>query len=161
MKSKNKIKKMFKKQKKQQEETAKAQRYLRFLFIGSEGSGTKTSFVEKLAGAKGNPVYKEVFVRETNFVLELWDSPDESVNDADCVVIGYDLTDRDPYNSALYGSEGVFKRNPNALRVVIGNKLDLVGDRKVSVSEGRILTDVANASVYCEGIGPLHLLFVR
>ena len=152
---------MFKKQKKQQEEAAKAQKYLRFLFIGSEGSGTKTSFIEKFTGTKGNPVYKEVLVCGTSFILELWDSPDESVSDADCIVIGYDITDRDSYNNALYGSERIFKRNSSALKVVIGNKLDLADDRKVSVSEGRILADAANASAYYEGTKSLRLLFVH
>ena len=142
--------KMFRKQKKQQE-ASKAQRCFKFLFVGSRRSDATTSFIEAFSHLKGNPVYKEMLVLQTSLVLELWDSPEVSVDDADCIVACYDVTDRDSYNEALYGCEAIFKRNPSALKAVIGSKIDMFDDRKVSVGEGRVLADFVEAQAYYEG----------
>lgn len=131
--------------------SAKNQIYFKVAFTGSRKSGSKTSLISKYAETSGCPAYKEVTSSWRKVILELWDDPNKKVEDIDCIVIGFDITDRSSYNKALNSCTNLLKDNPKAVRVAIGNKSDLAADRQVSEAEGYILADYANGSDYFEG----------
>ena len=137
--------------------SAEAQRYLKVVFVGSRGSGTKTSFIEKYSGTNGYPAYKEMTWLGKRLILELWDDSDGSTTDADAIVFGYDITSRKSYNVAMDYRQPLIEKNPDAVKMVIGNKLDLAEKRTVSTNEGRILADVVHAACFHEGIFPAFL----
>lgn len=133
-------------------EAASKQRYYKVLFVGYKQSGAKTTFIRKYTGTRGVPAYKELRVQNMDIIFELWDDPDTFVKDADGIVIGYDITDRKSYNMALESCRSLVERNSRAVIMVLGNKVDLESERKVSTKEGEILADYINASNFNEGI---------
>ena len=146
---------MFWKHKDEPEEvntTAKQQRYYKVALVGSKKSGSKTSFMQKCTGSSGNPVYKEMTVSGTKIILELWDTPYGSTEKVNAVVIGYDITSRKSYNTALDRWEGLLKNNTDAVKMVIGNKLDLAGNREVAECEGAVLADFVGTPLFHESI---------
>lgn len=129
---------------------AKSQKYYRVLFIGSKKSGSKTTLISKYSGTNGSPAYKEL-PRKDNTILELWDDPIDKLRDFDCIVIGFDITDRKSYNTLLDPYRKLLKENPHIAKIIIGNKSDLSRDRKVTQDEGHILADYVGACGYFEG----------
>ena len=145
---------MFWKRKEEHEETntvAPQQRYYKVALIGSKGSGSKTSLIRKCTGSNGVPAYKELMVRGNKIILELWDSPRNKETKVDAIMIGYDITSRESYNTALDAWDSLLKRNSNAVKMVIGNKLDLASNREVSACEGDVLADFVGTTLFHEG----------
>eukprot|EP00501_MAST-03F_sp_TOSAG23-6_P001629 GSMAST32.ASY1.ANO1.1696.1 assembled CDS len=82
---------------------------------------------------------------------EIWDTAGQEVyrtilplyyKSADCVLICYDITNRKSFDELKYWETQIQKEcgNPNIIVGVIGTKLDLPENRKVSISEARKFT---------------------
>ena len=146
---------MFWKHKDEPEEvnsTAKFQYYHRVALIGSSSSDSRESLVQKCTGSKGNPVYKEMTLRGARVILELWNAPNPDVGNVNAVIICYDVINRESYNSVLDEWESLLKKNPDAVKMVVGNKLNPADSREVAECEGAILADFVGTPLFCEGV---------
>ena len=147
---------MFWKHKDEPEEvnsSAKFQYYHRVVFVGSSSSSdSRASLMQRCTGSKGNPVYKEMILRGTRIILELWDVLNADVDSVNAIVVCYDVTSRESYNSALDEWEGLLKKNPETTKMIVGNKFNLAGNREVFECEGVILADFVGTPLFCEGM---------
>lgn len=131
--------------------STKYQYHFRILFVGGKCSGTKTSFIRKYTGTEGRPAYKELSLRGNKILAELYDRTCEDPNNLDAIVVGYDITDKVSYNTAIRDYRSYLDMNKSAIKMVIGNKLDLSSERQVSQREGLILADVVDTTLFYEG----------
>lgn len=145
---------MFRKHKKQTVETdedSKCQYNFKILFVGRRGSGTKTSFIKSYTGSSGSPAYRKVSLRGIKILLELYDNTFPEPKAVDAVVTGYDITDRVSYNKVFRDFCSYPGTDVRAVKMVIGNKLDLESNRQVSRLDGLVLADMLGTTFFHEG----------
>lgn len=113
------------------------------------------SFISKKIVARGRPVK-----------LAMWDVAGQEkyigltsmyLKSTDGIVVTYDVTDRDSYDTALRRYENLKNEYPNVVIMVIGNKADLQDRKTVHVEDGEALTNEIHASLFFEGNNRIEL----
>ena len=141
-------------------------------FLGDSGVGAKTSFViryvrdtfsyfgEPTIGAAFYP--KNLVIRGKKVKLELWDTAGQErfaslapmyFRGAYGIVIGYDITSRSSFDRARWWLSHIKHDYPDDRYVlmIIGNKVDLEAERKVSYEEGEELAREFDVPLFFEG----------
>ena len=145
---------------------------LKIVFIGSYCTGAKTSFTlryvtgvypngtESTIGA--NFFVKNFVSRGKKVQLQIWDTaaferhrmPTPLIfRGAAGIVVGYDITDRISFDTARqwFTSDKEKYSDNERTFMVIGNKVDLEEDRKISQEEGEELAREFGVSLFFEG----------
>lgn len=137
-------------------------------FIGSTCIGAKSSFIWRFLegeafGSNYQPPHltfkKTVISKGREVELTLWDTAGQEkflsllpmyLRRATGVVLGYDITNRGSFEYVKYFYD-VCKRNcPNAVLMLIGNKVDLEEGRQVLRMEGEDLARELNIPLFFE-----------
>ena len=133
-------------------------------FIGSCGTGAKTSLIKVILGEKcdsselatsGSSYDIKPIKLKNNQIIELylWDNPgqDKYINlskipklESDCFVIGFDITSRYSFNEINYWYQIAKECSNTNLMYLIGNKSDLYDLRDISEDEARNLANKLN-----------------
>ena len=145
------------------------------LFIGSNGIGTKTSLIKRIKGGKyvdvtkdNNTIYEKITYIKDNkeFILFLIDAEaakkektesnlfgeNETVNfisdsqyNADCIIMGYDLTNKQSFEEIKTYWNNTIKDKFNInLLYLLGNKMDLKNKIEVDEDEVKEFADKNN-----------------
>ena len=145
------------------------------LFIGSNGIGTKTSLIKRIKGGKyvdvtkdNNTIYEKITYIKDNkeFILYLIDAEaakkektesnlfgeNETVNfisdsqyNADCIIMGYDLTNKQSFEEIKTYWNNTIKDKFNInLLYLLGNKMDLKNKIEVDEDEVKEFADKNN-----------------
>ena len=130
----------------------------KIIFLGDSGVGSKTSFIKVMVEGVFNPndklttnasyYRKEIYSKNGNsFMLDIWDTAGQkryiSLNkffclNADCIVLGYDITRKESFESIKsYWYPTTKKISGASLFYLIGNKIDLIVQEAVSELEAR------------------------
>ena len=141
------------------------------LFVGEEGIGTKTSLIKRIKEGKfidnieKDKVYKEKIIYEkdnkeiilylidTNAEKEKLSSKDqgdareyiinEYYKNADCIIMGYDVTDKQSFEEIKSFWYNKIKENAKTnLIYLLGNKIDLKDNIEVNENEVKEFTDI-------------------
>ena len=133
-------------------------KYYKVVFFGESGVGAKTSFINAMSKAVFELVCpsttcasycrKEIYSKNGNsFILDLWDTVGQEKYrhmtklfylNADCIVLGYDITRKESFESIKSYWYPTSKEISGAsLFYLIGNKSDLYDEGAVSESEAR------------------------
>lgn len=116
----------------------------------------KNTFDDKVEGTIGMDFQsKTVQVGDRSVRLQLWDTAGQErfrslvksyIRDAAAAVIVYDLTQRKSFESTKGWVEEVRNvRGKEVLLVLVGNKLDMSGERAISTAEGQQLANEVGA----------------
>ena len=127
------------------------------ILIGDSGVGSKTSFIEVVInnqfesntsstnGASYHP--KIINLNNGEFTIEFWDTPGQEkykslikffFKDADSIILGYDVTNRDSFdNIKTFWFDYVKDFSNTNLLYLLGNKIDLKENISVSSSKAR------------------------
>ena len=136
-------------------------------FLGREGVGAKTSLINAIMGNKFNPnsestlnasfETKRIKLNNENIYLNLWDTNGHEVyrplskvfiKDSDSIVLGFDITNEDSFQDIRIWYN-IAKENSNTkLIYLIGNKIDLLMERKVTEEEARNLAKELNLKYF-------------
>ena len=138
------------------------------LFLGYTGTGAKTCLIKRIVenkfifgylGALGIDFKTKTI--QTNFgeiKLKLWDTAGQErfrntqlscVKGSDCIVLGYDITDRGSFELIKnYYKEIKNRAGDYPIIYLVGNKIDLVEERVISEEEGVSLAKELNIKYF-------------
>ncbi len=142
----------------------------KIVILGSDAVG-KTSLIRSYLKKSFNADYRSTIgvelytysyeIKDTNSLkikLNIWDLAGQDYfkrvrrnyySGADCALIVYDITRKDTFsNEVKFWLEDLRRDLDNIPVVLIGNKIDLVNERKVSTNEGKQLAETLNCSFY-------------
>ena len=126
------------------------------IFIGNCGIGTKTSLINAYLEGKGcgqkcflatlrsDPTFKKIQYLQKNLELRLIDTCGQERysrylffhHNVDCIILGYDITDYDSFKNIESFWIPIAKNNNKCKKFyLVGNKIDLEEERKVSKEE--------------------------
>lgn len=148
--------------------------HLKTVFIGDTNIGTKSSFIDRYATNRfpdrpkptigPRHIEKSVVTRGRNVKVHLWDTSGQKrylslepmfFRGADGIVVGYDVTNRSTLETARKRYAFLKREYPDAVIMVLGNKLDLENDkwhgRLILREEGEELARDIGASLFFEG----------
>ena len=139
------------------------------MFLGGPGIGAKTSFIHRYITGDypemGNPTSGAAFMTKTvvsrgkTVRLEIWDTAGQErfvslssmyLRGCDGIVVGYDVTYRPSLEEARRRYSRLKEEHPNAVIMVLGNKIDIVGVDRVSSAEGETFANGIHASLFFE-----------
>jgi len=133
-------------------------KYYKVVFFGDSGVGSKTSFINVMVKGKFIPYVnstngasyssKEIYSKNGNsFKLDLWDTAGQEIYrnltkffcfDADCIVLGYDITRKESFENIKNFWYPMSKKISGVnLFYLIGNKIDLIDKEAVPELEAR------------------------
>ena len=128
----------------------------KIIFLGDAGVGAKTTLINRIMGEKFNEdehttstcsfTQKHVDIgNNEELILDLWDTIGQEeyrrlviifLNNIDCVVLGYDVTNKFSFEAIKdYWYPKIKELNLCNLIYLIGNQIDLVDKREVSKEE--------------------------
>jgi len=127
----------------------------KLVFLGDQAVG-KTAIITRFMYDKFDDTYqatigidflsKTMYLEDRTVRLQLWDTAGQErfrslipsyIRDSAVAVIVYDVTDRQSFlNTAKWVEEVHTQRGDDVLIFLVGNKTDLVANRKVSTEEG-------------------------
>ena len=132
----------------------------KIVFVGPSCSGAKTSLIKVLLGQKFcqdeevTSTFSFVTKRINNINAQLWDSIGPKalrhlnkfvLKNADCIILGYDVTRRDSFEEIVdYWCSTAKNIKTCKLFYLIGNKIDLYLDREISAEEGEKFAEKEN-----------------
>ena len=138
----------------------KAKYKFNILFIGESEVGTKTSLINRIKEGKFIQLEKHkeekcdylYFEKEDkNIILYLIDTNGKKENrngsniyfqNADCIIMGYDVTNKQSFNEIVdYWYKKVQELSKTNLIYLLGNKIDLKSEIKVKEKEVKIFAD--------------------
>ena len=152
-----KVKKDDTKIKKEKIEYKEKNRYkYNILFIGESGIGTKTSLIKRIIEGKFNEIKEDYKEKCENLIFEKDDkeiifylidtSGDKEKRDlskiyykyADCIIMGYDVTNKNSFQEIIdYWYEQIKQLCNTNLIYLLGNKIDLNEEIKEREKEGK------------------------
>ena len=127
----------------------------KILFVGEPGTGAKTSLIKRIIGENFDKYErsttsccfheKRVKTSKGEILLDLWDTIGQDryrkttqlfFKDADCFIIGFDIINEENFKEVDYHYNYI-KENMenNPLIYLVGNKIDLFLDERVSEEE--------------------------
>ncbi len=131
----------------------------KLIIIGTSGSG-KTSILKKFADNEFSTSHAstigvdfrhtEMTINSKIYNVQIWDTAGQDrfksitrsfYNQADGVIIVYDITNRETFNQVTIWMNDIVRYNQREKlpKILIGNKVDLSSKRKVSYLEGHTL----------------------
>ncbi|CAK63748.1 unnamed protein product (macronuclear) [Paramecium tetraurelia] len=136
-------------------EQEKFQHQIKILFLGDTDTG-KTTLLLKYVTGKFDPSqttigvdfkYKSVGYQGKMIRIQIWDTAGQeryrSINqtqfkNANCFFFFYDITNQKPFEEVLRLLNDVEQlASPDVIKILIGNKIDLNSNRKVSYDKGK------------------------
>ena len=136
------------------------------LFVGESGIGTKTSLIKRIKEGKFIEVNNHTEIQE-HFIFEKEDKSiilylidtnskredNNSSNNyfkiADCIIMGYDVTNKKSLQEIIdYWYKQVKELGKTNLIYLLGNKIDLEGNVKSREKEGKIFSDMNNIKFF-------------
>ena len=136
------------------------------VFVGSEKSGTKTSFISKYSAGTFTespqrhikaPEVKKVQVNGVTVEVNLIDAPGSEryfssyLKTAAAVVVGYDITSKESFHSIHKICEFIKAKFPHIFMMIVGGMYDKIPNRAVSSEEGRSYSKSVGANLFFEG----------
>ena len=136
------------------------------LFVGESGIGTKTSLIKRIKEGKfievnNHTEIKEHFIFEkdgNNIILYLIDinsmrednnSSNNYFKNADCIIMGYDVTNKKSLQEIIdYWYKQAKVLSKTNLIYLLGNKIDLQGDVKTREKEGKMFSNMNNIKFF-------------
>ena len=139
------------------------------LFIGESDIGAKTSLIKRLIEGKFIELKEQekryekceylffekedkkiiLYLIDTNGKKERRNFVNDYFQNADCIIIGYDVTNKQSFQEAIdYWYKKVQELSKTNLIYLLGNKIDLQGDIKVKEEEAKIFTESKNIKYY-------------
>lgn len=101
----------------------------------------------------------KIMSRGKSVKIEIWDTAGQErfsplipmyLRGADGIVLMYSITNKETYNTITRRYARIKAEYPNAVLMVIGNKIDYEIERKVTTKEGERLTNTIHASMFFE-----------
>ena len=134
----------------------------KILFIWESGIGAKTSLIKRLIEGKFIELKEQekryekceylffekenkkiiLYLIDTNSKKEMRNFVNDYFQNADCIIIGYDVTNKQSFQEAIdYWYKKVQELSKTNLIYLLGNKIDLKGNIKVKEKEAKIFAD--------------------
>lgn len=140
---------------------------VKFIIIGNQSVG-KTNIVHRFAKGEFSNEYsitlgldyisQNIQIGDKIFLLQLWDTAGSErfrsitkgyFNNSACAIIVYDVTSESSFKATKDWIEECKKyTNDNIHLVLVGNKIDLVNQRKVTMEEGKNLAEENGMAFY-------------
>ena len=131
------------------------------IVLGDSGIGAKSSLIIRIVNDEFDPhmmstnggshAPKELYLKNDIIKLHIWDTAGQKkyipvtkflINGSDCIILGYDVTRSDSFDSIKSSWYKISKENSETdLIYLVGNKIDLIDNRQVQKEE---------ALQYCE-----------
>ena len=134
------------------------------IFVGSSGAGAKSSLINAIMGDKFDLYISTTCTcsystkviklkKKKKIVLHLWDTIGQVhyreltmlfLKDSDCVVLGFDVTNKESFEEIKDWFLIAKEKTEAKLMYLIGNKIDLNDERKISENDARNLAKEYN-----------------
>ena len=140
------------------------------IFFGNSNIGAKTSLIRRIidhcfkddgcVATVGLDVFSKIINTDFGKIkLKIWDTSGGErwkaitpsiLKHLDCIILGYDVTDRDSFESIKYYHDSIKNNITGVLPLIylVGNKIDLVEEREISDEEGISLANDLNMKYF-------------
>ena len=139
------------------------------IFFGNSNIGAKTSLIIRIIdhcfkdgyiATVGMDMFSKIINTDFGEIkLKIWDTSGGErwkaitpsiLKHLDCIILGYDVTDRDSFESIKYYHDSIKNNITGVLPLIylVGNKIDLVEEREISDEEGISLANDLNMKYF-------------
>ena len=137
---------------------------IKVVFLGESGVG-KSSLITRYINNKFNEgfmasvtasyVAKRIQYKGQEYTFEIWDTPGSQkfralpkffLKDVKIIILVYDITVKKTFLELQYWLDFILEKHPDALLILVGNKNDLLNNRKIKKSDGAKLAEVIHAA---------------
>lgn len=139
---------------------------MRIVFVGSDKTGTKTSFINRYATGSytespqkffTEPVIKKIRVNGTIINTSLIDAPGHEkvftpyLNNSAAAVVGYDITSKQTFENACKICSSIKAKYPQMMIMLVGGMADKEAKRAISSAEASGQAKSFGADLFFEG----------